>query len=72
VRQHPWRAVVHIRTRGLQDAASNQILAALESMMGHCKGQLFPKVRFPESRSGGWGLKVERYYVKPVMHGVEK
>jgi hypothetical protein len=38
--------------------------------MGHCKGQLFPKVRFPETRAGGWGMKVGRYYVKPVMHEV--
>jgi len=70
MRQHPWHTVVHIRAWGIRDAASNQILAALEAMMGHCKGQLFPKVRFPETRAGGWGLKVERYYVKPVMHEV--
>ena len=70
MRQHPWHTVVHIRARGLRDATSNQILHALEALMGHCRGQRFPKVRFPESRVSGWGLKVERYYVKPVMHEV--
>jgi hypothetical protein len=49
----------------LRKTASRQIVLELEKLTRHCKGQHYPKMRFPENPLGmGFGTQVERWKVR--------
>ena len=57
-----WSTTVGIRMVGLREKVSRQIILELATMTQHCKGQHYPKVRFPENGYGqGLGTQVKRW-----------
>ena len=57
-----WRTTVGIRMVSLRKTAEREIILDLEKLARHCKGQDYPKMRFPETPMGqGFGTRVERW-----------
>ena len=57
-----WRAVAGVRMVGLRQTVSRQIIVELARLVQHCKGQDYPKMRFPENGLGvGLGTQVVRW-----------